>query len=587
MFRCGVFVTYLSFNFIICSSRFPQGRFPFDDSDDDMFGDLDMRSRMNRLGGFDWGAHKRGGGAAGFPDADAFFNQDPFGSAFPSGFGAATGAPQFDGFARAKPAGGARKVPHAHAAASPAAQTAGAQPQQSGAQQPNTDRSHFYDHLPDEFRQYFPESFGHSFPRMRAHHAAQSPPSGAGFVRQHQPQHPAQPEAHFVQQQQQPQASYQQVPQQQQQPQQPQTDAAPAAARPKLCDAAIQTDLLPAGAGTDLQQPAGLRNTVDMGQRSQQETVGGSDRAQSAPPTEQQTPSTNSGPYETATGAFANNTGTSMTPQTGGGGGVGSAQHSQFSYPTQQQQPQPQSTPTAGERHVPIFVEGRSSGSGATPPAPPQRQSQPPRPTPFVARDQTDSAAPAASAASSGDVPQTPHTADCIGKIQSIQSDVLDLMAAVDRFAGSRGDKEYKYIDEMLTRNLLKLDTIDTQGRESIRLARKEAIRCIQASITVLEAKAEQNSNREKAAAETVQPSVESPAAVLVAPAEAAGNIEQSLEDKLADFQRKSEERETAAVTAATALPASMAATITDCEDDPETHVSAVQIKLRPAGKPL
>lgn len=68
-------------------------------------------------------------------------------------------------------------------------------------------------------------------------------------------------------------------------------------------------------------------------------------------------------------------------------------------------------------------------------------------------------------------------------------------MLAVEQFGGKRGDKDYIYMDEMLTRNLLKLDTIDTNGKESIRLARKEAIKCIQTSIAVLEAKADLNLN--------------------------------------------------------------------------------------------
>ncbi|XP_055376267.1 BAG domain-containing protein Samui isoform X2 [Condylostylus longicornis] len=92
--------------------------------------------------------------------------------------------------------------------------------------------------------------------------------------------------------------------------------------------------------------------------------------------------------------------------------------------------------------------------------------------------------------------PQTPQTMDCINKIQNIQRDVLHLMEQVEAFGGLKSDKEYMYLDEMLTRNLLKLDTIDTNGKESIRLARKEAIKCIQASINVLEAKADENARR-------------------------------------------------------------------------------------------
>lgn len=76
-------------------------------------------------------------------------------------------------------------------------------------------------------------------------------------------------------------------------------------------------------------------------------------------------------------------------------------------------------------------------------------------------------------------------------------------MCAVEQFGGKRGGKDYMYLDEMLTRNLLKLDTIDTNGKESIRLARKEAIKCIQASIAVLEAKADLNLNEKKEMADT------------------------------------------------------------------------------------
>lgn len=71
-------------------------------------------------------------------------------------------------------------------------------------------------------------------------------------------------------------------------------------------------------------------------------------------------------------------------------------------------------------------------------------------------------------------------------------------MLAVEQFGGKRGDKDYIYLDEMLTRNLLKLDTIDTNGKESIRLARKEAIKCIQTSIAVLEAKSDLHLNEKR-----------------------------------------------------------------------------------------
>lgn len=54
---------------------------------------------------------------------------------------------------------------------------------------------------------------------------------------------------------------------------------------------------------------------------------------------------------------------------------------------------------------------------------------------------------------------------------------------------GTRQDKEYMYLDEMLTRELIKLDDIETEGRENVRQARKNAIKSIQDTISLLETK--------------------------------------------------------------------------------------------------
>ncbi|KAK4874475.1 hypothetical protein RN001_013835 [Aquatica leii] len=103
--------------------------------------------------------------------------------------------------------------------------------------------------------------------------------------------------------------------------------------------------------------------------------------------------------------------------------------------------------------------------SATPPPQPPPQQQQPPPPPPQ---------------AKSGPISQ----------IQCIQRDVLELMGQVEKFNGQPRDKQYMYLDEMLTRNLLKLDDIETEGKENIRHARKEAINCIQKCISILEAKA-------------------------------------------------------------------------------------------------
>jgi len=81
--------------------------------------------------------------------------------------------------------------------------------------------------------------------------------------------------------------------------------------------------------------------------------------------------------------------------------------------------------------------------------------------------------------------------AHAILKIHKIQKEIQSLMDQVDNFNGTRKDKNYMYIDEMLTQNLLKLDTIDTDGKEKIKQARREAIKCINTCISVLEAKAD------------------------------------------------------------------------------------------------
>lgn len=89
-----------------------------------------------------------------------------------------------------------------------------------------------------------------------------------------------------------------------------------------------------------------------------------------------------------------------------------------------------------------------------------------------------------------------------LDQIQAIQKDVSALMEQVEAFTGKSKDKQYLYLDEMLTRNLIKLDNIDTQGQESIRSARKEAIKCIEKTIGILEAKAAGGSDVPKESAD-------------------------------------------------------------------------------------
>ncbi|XP_023944573.2 BAG domain-containing protein Samui isoform X2 [Bicyclus anynana] len=123
--------------------------------------------------------------------------------------------------------------------------------------------------------------------------------------------------------------------------------------------------------------------------------------------------------------------------------------------PQQQKQPSPQQRPTTPQRAT-------SPQAAHHEPAPPQTPPQ-----------------------------QQAPCNDSLKQILSIQADVLNLITEVENFKGTKKDKHYLYLDEMLTRNLIKLDNIETDGKESIRQGRKEVIKCINDCIAMLEKKAE------------------------------------------------------------------------------------------------
>jgi hypothetical protein len=65
-------------------------------------------------------------------------------------------------------------------------------------------------------------------------------------------------------------------------------------------------------------------------------------------------------------------------------------------------------------------------------------------------------------------------------------------------FQGSRSDKEYLYLDDMLTKQLIALDGIDTAGREEIRQLRKDSIAFVNRCLSGLDEKATENLSDEK-----------------------------------------------------------------------------------------
>ena len=72
-------------------------------------------------------------------------------------------------------------------------------------------------------------------------------------------------------------------------------------------------------------------------------------------------------------------------------------------------------------------------------------------------------------------------------QIHTIQLESDELQAKLKGFKGAKGSKEYRYLEEMLTRLLLKLDGIESEGKDEIRQARKQAIRSVQAGLDHLE----------------------------------------------------------------------------------------------------
>jgi len=83
-----------------------------------------------------------------------------------------------------------------------------------------------------------------------------------------------------------------------------------------------------------------------------------------------------------------------------------------------------------------------------------------------------------------------PAEETAISCINQTITEANELHAAVEQFSGAdKSSKEYRYLEEMLTRLLLKLDSVDTAGFERIRTMRKDAIVSIQAILDQLELK--------------------------------------------------------------------------------------------------
>lgn len=76
-----------------------------------------------------------------------------------------------------------------------------------------------------------------------------------------------------------------------------------------------------------------------------------------------------------------------------------------------------------------------------------------------------------------------------IQRILHVMREAEQLEEEVDEFVGKKTDKSYRLLEEMLTKLLLELDSIETGGQDSVRQARKESVHRIQAILEKLERK--------------------------------------------------------------------------------------------------
>lgn len=87
---------------------------------------------------------------------------------------------------------------------------------------------------------------------------------------------------------------------------------------------------------------------------------------------------------------------------------------------------------------------------------------------------------------------ESPMPPNSMAQIAAVKAEVDGLERQVQQFSGESKDKQYRYLDEMLTREMIKLDNIDTDGHAEIRAARKDVIRAIEKCAALLESRSSQ-----------------------------------------------------------------------------------------------
>ncbi|XP_068167839.1 BAG family molecular chaperone regulator 4 isoform X2 [Antennarius striatus] len=142
--------------------------------------------------------------------------------------------------------------------------------------------------------------------------------------------------------------------------------------------------------------------------------------------------------------------------------------------------------PHVGPKPRPTPSQKPSNGKPAEISAPPQMYNQTRRGEPHPSAGEPPAQAPPPG----GPGPRAPSPPPGLAVVQQVLGRVQLLQEDVDEFVGRKSDRGYRVLEELLTKELLLLDAVETGGRDSVRHARREGVQRIQAILDRLEKKA-------------------------------------------------------------------------------------------------
>ncbi|KAF2878781.1 hypothetical protein ILUMI_27380 [Ignelater luminosus] len=83
-----------------------------------------------------------------------------------------------------------------------------------------------------------------------------------------------------------------------------------------------------------------------------------------------------------------------------------------------------------------------------------------------------------------------PYVIESLEKIENIRNDVDNLKRSVDQFTGTKDNKVFLHLRELLLRNIVNLDNVETEGHLIIRETRREVLRYVRKTLDDLRKKA-------------------------------------------------------------------------------------------------